>query len=92
MSVPAAQMAVLIAPPGALSQGGEICEGRACKSHEYGDSGPLSSAQGDLLNWTQDYRELLYSAVGGRKKLNAAARVAWKSEEPQDRVFPPPDP
>ena len=35
--------------PGALSQGGKICEGRACKSHEYGDSGPLSSTQGNLL-------------------------------------------
>ena len=48
MAVPAAQRAVLTAK-GRCPRGGKYVRAEPISPHEYGDSGPLSSAQGDLL-------------------------------------------
>ena len=52
MAVLAAQRAVLTAK-GRCPRGGKYVRAEPISPHEYGDSGPLSSAQGDLLRYHQ---------------------------------------
>ena len=61
MAVRADQRAVLTAK-GRCPRGGKYVRAEPISPHEYGDSGPLSSAQGDLLTAT------VAEAMGGKAK------------------------